>query len=227
MNEAFRNLTDHYDIANVYENPTWGSTDQMIVGKTDAQIGVAHERLVSIDKNHVEMCRFEDEDRRYFDVLCSEIEKASDISRASTTAHNGSATPSHGKTTTPANLRSDRMPHHTSASTDIFTGNHAKVVGEVRTRRIGDDQWEIEEEILRATRRYRPAAGTAPLSARDVANCSSGLQGFVGSAGNDGNTYPTPTLMLEGAEQEKAGAFESLFGGRKTRDHASYISSTR
>lgn len=83
INDKFRHLTDHYDITNFYETKTWKDTSEVIVGETDAQIGVKHEKLLGIDDDHVAMCQFRNansssEDPK-FRLLCRDIAAAADI----------------------------------------------------------------------------------------------------------------------------------------------------
>jgi len=79
VNEKFRQLTDHYDIANFYELEPWKDTHDVIVGPTDAQIGVAHETLRPVHGDHITMCQFGDAHDQVFGLLCSGIGKATGI----------------------------------------------------------------------------------------------------------------------------------------------------
>ncbi|KAL2118825.1 hypothetical protein VTJ04DRAFT_5784 [Mycothermus thermophilus] len=73
--EDFDCLARRFPIACFYETATWLGTDKTIVDKMSARMFLPMEETVPVDKNHVEMCRFQNADEPGFRYTCDFIER--------------------------------------------------------------------------------------------------------------------------------------------------------
>lgn len=222
MNEKFRQLTDHYDISNFYEERLWGNTGKLIVGATDAQIGVAHEQLRPVDGDHVTICQFRDPNDRTFALLCSDISKATGIKTGQPpgTQRKGSGHESSG-------IQTHELPDRGLDGEWTFTETHTRAFENTHTT-DGKQEKTVRETVkYTATKVHgtRASGAAFPDNGGFVSSRRGPGTGLVSGDGMD-RTHSHHTLMLEGKENANPIASEGFFGSM-LRDFASNVFSWR